>query len=247
MSGIENELGPLGAVLHQAEGLRLVIKDREHRYLHVNEGWMESVGRSEPAEVLGKTVFDLFPLWRARRYYEEEVTVMEEERTIDTFEELNLVEGGRKQMWRSLKAPRRDSSGQVTGMIIVGMLIDPDLLRQRLTDRRPSLVEWMERHACDTLTMEEMAAELKMSRRKLERYFRDNTGMSPGQYRLRCRLMRAKELLRHSEKSLITIANDCGFHDQSHFTKVFKEQVGEPPGQWRGAKKSGPETAFGKS
>ena len=142
-----NELGLLGAVLGNADNLRLVVKDREHRYLHANLGWLQSVGLDSEEEVLGKTVFDIFPLWRAKRYHEEELRVMEKREVIDTCEELNLVEGGRKQLWRSLKAPRTDDSGQISGMVIVGMLIDPEMLRARLPDIRPTAVEWME-NAC---------------------------------------------------------------------------------------------------
>lgn len=227
------ELGLLGLVLGNADNLRLVIKDRDHRYLHANEGWLESVGLKSEGEILGKTVFDVFPLWRAKRYHEEERRVMEEREVIDTCEELNILEGGRTQLWRSLKAPRFDTHGQVSGMVIVGMLIDPEMLRDRLPDNRPSAVEWMERHACEPNTIENLSHAMNCSRRSLERYFQDNTGMSPARYRLQCRLSRAKELLRFSSKSVVEIAGECGFGDQSYFTKVFKEEVGSTPAAWR--------------
>lgn len=230
---LEMELGPLGLVLGNAENLRLVIKDRSHRYVHVNAGWLESVSLEAEEDVIGKTVFDIFPLWRAKRYHEEETRVMEGKEAIDTCEELNLVEGGRAQLWRSLKAPRFDHQGEVCGMIIVGMLIDPEMLRERLIDNRPSAVEWMERHACEPNTIEKLSAEMKCSRRSLERFFHENTGMSPAKYRLQCRLSRAKELLRFSSKSVVEISGDCGFGDQSHFTKVFKDEIGITPGVWR--------------
>lgn len=233
------EFGSLGIVLGEAENLRLVVKDRAHRYLYVNSGWLESVGLDEEAEVLGKTVFDIFPLWRAKRYHEEEVRVMEGRETIDTCEELNLFEGGRRQLWRSLKAPRYDSEGVICGMVIVGMLIDPEMLRERLTDNRPSAVEWMERHACEGKTIEKLMAEMNCSRRSLERFFQDNTGMSPARYRLQCRLARAKDLLKFSGKPVVEVAGECGFGDQSHFTKVFKEEIGQTPAAWRKREQSG--------
>lgn len=230
---LEMELGLLGVVLGNADNLRLVIKDRTHRYVHVNVGWLESVSLEAEADVLGKTVFDVFPLWRAKRYHDEEVRVMARREVIDTCEELNLVEGGNTQLWRSLKAPRFDPRGEVCGMVIVGMLIDPEMLRERLTDNRPTAVEWMERHACEANTIENLSKEMNCSRRSLERFFQENTGMSPAKYRLQCRLARAKELLRLSGKSVVEISADCGFGDQSHFTKVFKDEVGITPSAWR--------------
>lgn len=230
---LKKELGPLGVVLGEAENLRLVIKDREHRYLYINSGWLESVGLELESGVIGKTVFDVFPLWRAKRYHQEELRVMEGKETIDTCEELNLLEGGQPQLWRSLKSPRLNSKGEVVGMIIVGMLIDPEMLRARLSDRRPTAVEWMEQHACESDTIENLCQEMNCSRRSLERLFQEETGMSPARYRSRCRMVRAKELLKMSSKPVAQAAIECGFGDQSHFTKVFKEDVGLTPGAWR--------------
>lgn len=227
------ELGLLGGVLGSGDNLRLVVKDREHRYLYVNLGWLESVGLEVDAEVLGKTVFDIFPVWRANRYHQEEVRVMEGGETIDTCEELKIVEGGRQQLWRSLKAPRYDEEKKICGMVIVGMLIDPEMLRARLPDNRPSAVEWMEQHACEPNTIENLGREMNCSRRSLERFFQENTGMSPARYRLQCRMVRAKELLKMSRKSVAQIASECGFADQSHLTKAFKVEVGFTPGAWR--------------
>ena len=74
---------------------------------------------------------------------------------------------------------------------------------------------------------------MNCSRRSLERSFQDDTGMSPARYRLLCRVARAKELLKFSSKPVVQVAGECGFGDQSHFTKVFKEEVGSTPAVWR--------------
>jgi AraC family transcriptional regulator len=46
------------------------------------------------------------------------------------------------------------------------------------------------------------------------------------------RVNKAKELLRHS-LPLAAVATDCGFADQSHFTRIFTSIMGMPPGVWR--------------
>ncbi|MGJ8723489.1 MAG: helix-turn-helix domain-containing protein [Roseibacillus sp.] len=219
----------MSAFLDGVEGLRLVLKDLEYRYQYVSEGWEESTGLRE---VLGKTVFDVFPLWRAQKYHREEVEVIESEKIVDTFEEIVMVEGGREQLWRSLKGPRR-RNGKVVGMVIIGLLVDPNLLRGRLVDERPEAVDWLERHAMEEMTMLEVSEKLGMSQRTLEREFQRKTGMSPASYRLKCRVARGRDLLRYSSKSLAEIASECGFHDQSHFSRVFSSEEGLTPGRWR--------------
>jgi AraC-like DNA-binding protein len=40
-------------------------------------------------------------------------------------------------------------------------------------------------------------------------------------------------LLLGGELELAQIALDCGFHDQSHFTRLFVQSQGQSPGKWR--------------
>jgi AraC family transcriptional regulator len=68
------------------------------------------------------------------------------------------------------------------------------------------------------------------------REFRQTTGESPHRWVRRLRIDRAKELLFNSSLSLAQIAYDCGFADQSHFTRVFAEAAGMTPGAWRRAR-----------
>lgn len=229
LESVRDELGALGSFLDGVEGLRCVLKDERYRYEYVSEGWLKSVGLED---VVGKTVFDVFPVWRAERYHREERRVVEKGEVIDTFEELMMVDGGRREVWRSLKGPRmRD--GQVVGMVIFGMLVDPEMVRQRMLDERPEAVQFLERHLEENWTIEEVAERMGMSRRSLERYFQKETGMGPGRYRNLCRVARARDLLEFSAKSLAEIAGDCGFCDQSHLSRAFADVHGLAPGIWR--------------
>ena len=66
--------------------------------------------------------------------------------------------------------------------------------------------------------------------------FRQSTGLPPHQGLLQRRVEKAKQLLRDSRSPLADVAADCGFADQSHFTRVFTRAVGISPGQWRRAR-----------
>lgn len=65
------------------------------------------------------------------------------------------------------------------------------------------------------------------------RSFRRYLGCTPAAYRTRCRLRRAMDLLCRSDQSLLDIALDTGFFDQSHFTTAFKKHFGHSPGVYR--------------
>jgi AraC family transcriptional regulator len=47
------------------------------------------------------------------------------------------------------------------------------------------------------------------------------------------RLQRAKSLMLESNEPLSVIALLCGFTDQAHLSKLFRQHVGETPGAWR--------------
>jgi transcriptional regulator GlxA family with amidase domain len=58
-------------------------------------------------------------------------------------------------------------------------------------------------------------------------------GCTPFTYVTKCRIDRARDLLRDSLMPIAEIALVCGFAEQSNFTKVFGKLAGMPPGAWR--------------
>lgn len=69
----------------------------------------------------------------------------------------------------------------------------------------------------------DVASNLGISSKKLEREFQKHLSTSPKAFYQKLRLDRALWLLRHTDSSLSIIANQCGYADASHFTLVFKQ------------------------
>lgn len=63
--------------------------------------------------------------------------------------------------------------------------------------------------------------------------FANTVGDTPYHWSLRFRVLRARRLLRRTDKTIAEVALDCGFADQSHFSNTFKRLVGVAPGRWR--------------
>jgi AraC-like DNA-binding protein len=57
--------------------------------------------------------------------------------------------------------------------------------------------------------------------------------LSAGQYLTRFRLEQATERLRRSNDPISAIALDCGYADQTAFTRQFRKVVGLSPGRFR--------------
>jgi AraC-like DNA-binding protein len=78
-----------------------------------------------------------------------------------------------------------------------------------------------------------VAREVGVSVGQLSRLFRRTMGCSIPQYRNRLRIERAAELLRTTDKSVTTVALDCGFTNLTHFHRVFSRTHGKSPTEFR--------------
>lgn len=81
--------------------------------------------------------------------------------------------------------------------------------------------------------VEELSAQLGVSKEHLVRQFHREMGQTPGQYLTRVRLDAARQLLAHREYSLEVIASLCGFSGANYFCRVFKKETGMTPGAYR--------------
>jgi AraC-like DNA-binding protein len=81
------------------------------------------------------------------------------------------------------------------------------------------------------VTSPELETAAGLSRYAVARAFRACFGTSPHWYGVLQRLRRARTLLTEGVP-LVDVAAACGFADQSHMTRQFKQAYGVPPGRW---------------
>ncbi len=91
----------------------------------------------------------------------------------------------------------------------------------------------MESNIEEPLPLEEIASLLKISRRQLERLFKENLKCSPSRYYLRVRLYRARQLLKQTTLSIVEIGTLCGFVSTPHFSKCYRTHLGISPREER--------------
>ena len=84
-----------------------------------------------------------------------------------------------------------------------------------------------------TIRVSDLAGAARLSVGHFFRAFRESFGEPPLAYIARRRIQRAQSLMLRSAVPLSQIALDCGMHDQSHFTRVFRHFIGINPGVWR--------------
>ncbi|MCJ8170062.1 GlxA family transcriptional regulator [Atopomonas sediminilitoris] len=105
-------------------------------------------------------------------------------------------------------------------------------LRNRLGSSHPKLTQavmLMEANIEEPLTTDEIAQHVCVSRRQLERIFKQYLNRVPSQYYLELRLNRARKLLLQTSKSIIQIGLSCGFSSGPHFSSAYRNFFGVTP------------------
>ena len=111
---------------------------------------------------------------------------------------------------------------------------DPHLASERLAPwqlRRAQ--DFMLTRLAERMSLAEIAATCDLSPSYFGRLFKHATGLSTHQWLMAQRVERAKTLLATTPMSLVDIARDTGFADQTHFTRVFSGRMRSSPMAWR--------------
>lgn len=82
-------------------------------------------------------------------------------------------------------------------------------------------------------SVDELAANVGLSRSALAQRFTDYIGQPPMQYLTRWRLTIAAQRLRSEQTTLARVAEDCGYDSEAAFNRAFKRALGTTPAAWR--------------
>ena len=120
-------------------------------------------------------------------------------------------------------------------LLAVGVHIAQTYGGMRLVSRpvRGGLAPWQEQRAKEVLRanlkggvlLKEVARECGLSVSYFSHAFRRTLGVAPHKWLIEQRIVLSKEKLRDDRLSLSDVAAECGFTDQSHFTREFKRTV----------------------
>lgn len=104
--------------------------------------------------------------------------------------------------------------------------------------RVQALAEEMRAHPEQSYPIEALATKIGFSPSSLLSGFKAATGYSPHAYLIKCRIDRAKGLLREGSKNVTEIAGALGFPSPQHFATQFRNATGLSPREWAAAEHS---------
>ncbi|MBC8453940.1 helix-turn-helix domain-containing protein [PVC group bacterium] len=111
-----------------------------------------------------------------------------------------------------------------------GRMDTADIGEQTISDK---ITEWLERNCHERATLQDASKAIGASVSSIAHQLPQETGKTFGELRREIRIALAKRLLATSSMNISSIADACGFADQSHFTKTFKSEITLTPGKFR--------------
>ncbi len=121
------------------------------------------------------------------------------------------------------------------------VLVRPEEVEARLSTETLAIddaamvkvLTWLRAHACEPIQVADLLRQAPMSRRVLERKFKQVLGRGPAQEIRSLRMNHARELLAKTDLSMQEIAESCGYATYTYLGNLFKQETGISPGRYR--------------
>jgi AraC-like DNA-binding protein len=216
------------------------VKDRQGRYLWVNRAFLIQYSLDHPGgqefaaveNIRGKTDYDLSSAFLADQFRHDDEHVLAGHRIVNRLERVGGSHG--TTVWNITdKIPVVDAKGAIIGTAGITRAAGPaSSLEATAPGFGPALAH-MRAHFHHEITNRHLAAISNMSLSAFERQFRAAFHLTPQRFLRKLRLRIASRALMDTDESLGDIALNCGFADQSHFSREFRRQFGRTPRDYR--------------
>ena len=227
------DLSTLQALFDLAPDVAFFVKDSDGRYVAVNQSLLSRHGLRHPSDAIGKRPIEICPGDFGRIPTEQDQRVLRTGKPLVEHLELQWYRP-REPVWcLTTKLPLRDESGSTTG--IIGF--SRDVRTPMRTDDIPlafaEAIAAFEDRPAEPCTPAILAERSQLSASQFAKLTRRVFGLTPSQFIVKTRITVGSRLLRESVKPIAEIAQLCGYHDQSAFTRSFRAATGLSPLEYR--------------
>ncbi|MEX2581605.1 MAG: AraC family transcriptional regulator [Verrucomicrobiales bacterium] len=223
----------LSALFETLPMVAFLAKDRKSRFVCANARTLRIFNLQHEWQMLGKRDRDFFPREISAGFVEEDQRVMRTGETRTYYAQMVPDIGGPLNWYVVSVAPLRDPGGRTCGVAIVLYdLHEVGGVAQPFQQLEPALRHLHTRFR-EPIRTKELAALTHLSERQFTRLFRKLLGESPMRYLIRQRIGAACQDLLATDRPAGAIGLDCGFYDQSAFTRAFRAATDLTPAAYR--------------
>jgi AraC-like DNA-binding protein len=192
-------------------------------------------GRRNKSEVIGKKADEVFPAPLGGSYRAQDEALLRTGEPILNQLELQMYHSGGAGWCVTNKLPLRGRRGGIAGL--VGLSQDLQSPNESGEDyaRIAKVIARIQTHFDEPLRLAPLAELAGLSPYQLDQRIRKIFQITAGQFIHKVRMDAAVRRLRETEDPVAMIALDCGYSDQSAFTRQFRKTVGLSPTEFRRA------------
>lgn len=213
------------------------VKDAAGRYVAANQVLAERTGFGRKEALLGLTADAVFPGALGRRIAAQDRAILDGARSLKGELELHLFPGGAQGWCLTWKEPLFDRARRVVGLVGLSRDLRAAGAIPGETEALSDALRSAQGPAGATMKVGDLARRANLSEFQLDQRLRAMFGLSAGQYLTRLRIEQSGERLRYGDDPISIIALDCGYADQTAFTRQFRKVVGLSPGAYRKARR----------
>ncbi|MGC9940470.1 MAG: AraC family transcriptional regulator [Verrucomicrobiota bacterium] len=209
------------------------IKNSRGEYVVVNQTLVGRCGKSSKNDLLGRRTDEIFPTPYGESYRKQDEQVLRRGSAIFNQLELHFHPSGVRGWGLTNKLPLRDRGGKVVGL--VGISKDLPAAGEHSEDytRVARVMDHIQTNFSEPLRVQKLASLAGLSAYQLEQRLRKIFQLTAGQLIQKVRMENAIRQLRETDAAIATIAHECGYSDQSAFTRQFRQTVGLSPSEYR--------------
>jgi len=211
------------------------IKNVRGEYVVVNQAMVERCGRRDKRELIGRRADEVYPPPLGRSYREQDEALLRTGEPILNQLELHLYASGHTGWCLTNKLPLRGREGRVVGLVGISKDLRTPNERGEDYSHVAEAVRHIQAHFSEHLKVQDLASLAGLSAYQFEQRMRRIFQITAGQFIQKVRMDAAVRRLREGDAAIARIALDCGYSDQSAFTRQFRQTVGLSPAQFRRA------------
>jgi AraC family transcriptional regulator len=148
-------------------------------------------------------------------------------------QEMSFFETDRKAAWRCLSDASTLLGADLQDMGVNAPSVDKLQPGGLATWQARRTLAYIEANLASKMDIDDLANLVALSRSHFSRAFKRSVGLPPMEYVVVRRVERAKAIISGAREPLAEVALACGFADQAHLNRRFRDIVGVSPGRWR--------------
>lgn len=221
------------SLFDQLTDIVFFIKDSKGNYIVVNQTLVNRCGLHSKEELIGKTPEEVLPNPYGQEYRQQDEEILSQGKPINNKLEIQISPTLGLCWCLTTKVPLHGQDRSIVG--IAGVSRDLKTCNKKSKDYAciAESVDYIKEHYVEPLKIDELASMVGLSTYQYEQRMQKIFSLTAGQFIQKTRIEAAMWQLRETTNPVIHIALDCGYADQSAFSRQFKKTLGISPVKYR--------------